>query len=261
MNEKMNKKCENCVFFDEGWCSWNDKPITLNLKKKCQYFDPLWTEEDEMLLKRVESMEKEESLKMEYKWKEKIWDQEKKTKMRNPIEMAAVILSIKPKYVKSILNGTKKFEFRKKIFKRKEISEILIYSSSPVQKIVGGFEIGRILKDTPENLWNTCKEYAGIGKDEFFNYFKDKRTGFAIEIKKLKIFSKKINPYEIIPDFHPPQSFCYYFLTRLERLEFVRNMYIDARDVLSKASLLNSIPQDLKKEMDEYVDLVMKFER
>jgi type I restriction enzyme S subunit len=179
---------------------------------------------------------------------------------KNTGKEMAVILSIKPKYVESILNGTKKFEFRKKIFKRKDVSEILIYSSSPVQKIVGGFEIGRILEDTPENLWNNCKEYAGIGKDEFFNYFKDKKNGYAIEIKKLKIFPEKIDPYEMIPDFHPPQSFCYFFLTRLERLKFVRKICIDAQEVLLEASLLDSIPQDLKKEINEYVDTVLKFE-
>ncbi|MHA1648504.1 MAG: hypothetical protein ACTSVU_09685 [Promethearchaeota archaeon] len=121
----------------------------------------------------------------------------------------SVLLSIKPKYVKSILDDSKKFEFRKMIFKRKNIIDVFIYSSSPEKKIVGVFEIGKILKDSPEKLWILCQDYAGISKEDFFKYFKEKDFGFAIEIKKLKIFSKKIDPYELIPDFHPPQSFCY----------------------------------------------------
>jgi hypothetical protein len=53
-----------------------------------------------------------------------------------------VLLSIKPKYVKSIIEGDKRYEFRKTIFKNREINRIYIYSSSPVKKIVGTFEIG-----------------------------------------------------------------------------------------------------------------------
>ena len=120
-----------------------------------------------------------------------------------------VLMSIKPKYVKSILDGTKKFEFRKKIFKRTDIDEIIIYSSSPEKKIVGVFKIGRILEDTPENLWDLCKDNSGISKEDFFKYFKNYFRGYAIEIKNLKIFSKKINPYEMIQGFRPPQSYCY----------------------------------------------------
>jgi predicted transcriptional regulator len=46
------------------------------------------------------------------------------------------ILSIKPKFVEEIISGRKRFEFRRRIFKKK-ISTILVYSSSPIQKFVG----------------------------------------------------------------------------------------------------------------------------
>ena len=120
-----------------------------------------------------------------------------------------VLLSIKPKYVKSILEGDKRYEFRKTIFKNREINRIFIYSSSPVKKIVGSFEIGGILEDHPNDLWNTVKEFAGIDNRDFFAYFEGKSRAFAIEIQNLQEFNDPIDPYEMMPGFVPPQSYCY----------------------------------------------------
>jgi len=120
-----------------------------------------------------------------------------------------VLLSIKPKYVKSIIAGEKRYEFRKMIFKNREINRIYIYSSSPVKKIVGTFKIGKILEDHPNNLWDMVKEFAGIDNRDFFAYFEGKSRAFAIEIQNLQEFNDPIDPYETMPGFVPPQSYCY----------------------------------------------------
>lgn len=120
-----------------------------------------------------------------------------------------VLLSIKPMYVDEILAGKKIFEFRKSIFKKKDISEVFIYSSSPVKKIVASFEIARIIADSPQKLWDKCQKYGGISENDFFDYFKNSDIGYAIEITNLNKFSEPINPYKIKKDFRPPQSYCY----------------------------------------------------
>jgi type I restriction enzyme S subunit len=120
-----------------------------------------------------------------------------------------VLLSIKPKYVKSILEGGKRYEFRKTIFKNREINRIYIYSSSPVKKIVASFVIGDILEDCPSDLWDTVKEHAGIDYLDFFAYFEGKSRAFAIEIQNLRELTDPIDPYETMPGFVPPQSYCY----------------------------------------------------
>jgi predicted transcriptional regulator len=51
-----------------------------------------------------------------------------------------VLLSLKPKYAEAILDGRKKYEFRRTIFKRKDISKIFIYSNNGVGQITGYFE-------------------------------------------------------------------------------------------------------------------------
>jgi len=123
-----------------------------------------------------------------------------------------VLLSIKPKYVEEIKNGNKRYEFRKSLCSAKnrdKLEKIFIYSSAPVQKIVARFFVEEILEDHPINLWNKCKEESGIEQVDFFKYFNDKNSGLAIKISELKFFRKAIDPKKIIPNFSPPQSFCY----------------------------------------------------
>ena len=122
-----------------------------------------------------------------------------------------VLLSIKPKYANQIVNGKKKFEFRKKIFKEFDNQKIYIYSSFPVKKIIGFFYYSRILKNKPEKIWEDCKNFGGITEKDFFNYFLQKEIGFAIEISYFKKFSKsnQLELKDLSESRYPPQSFIY----------------------------------------------------
>jgi predicted transcriptional regulator len=120
-----------------------------------------------------------------------------------------VLLSVKPKYAELIMKGSKKYEFRKVVFNNKYIEYVYIYSSSPVKKIVGIFRIGTIIEDRPLSLWDQLKGYSGMEEDEFFDYFENRKIGFAIEIKDFKRFEDPLDPKDLIPRFVPPQSFCY----------------------------------------------------
>src|SRR5690349_17595616 len=97
-----------------------------------------------------------------------------------------VLLSIKPEFARKIFEGSKKFEFRRSIFKNPEIKTVVVYASSPVQKVVGEFEIEKIINCDLETLWNQTEEHSGISKDYFLDYFSDKEKGFAIQIKNTK---------------------------------------------------------------------------
>jgi len=120
-----------------------------------------------------------------------------------------VLLSVKPKYVTSIMEGQKRYEFRKAIFRNRSVNRIFIYSSAPVQRIVASFEIGTILEDNPSVLWNRVRDYAGIADTEFFSYFAGRSRGYAIGIENLLEFDEPIDPKAVIPGFVPPQSYCY----------------------------------------------------
>jgi predicted transcriptional regulator len=119
-----------------------------------------------------------------------------------------VVLSIKPEFANKIFDGTKKYEFRRAIFKNPAVRKVVVYSSSPVQKIIGEFDIDQIIKYDLRTLWNKTKKHSGISEDFFFEYFINREQGFAIKIKNTKLY-----PYPkcIRKDYNlsPPQSFLY----------------------------------------------------
>jgi predicted transcriptional regulator len=120
-----------------------------------------------------------------------------------------VVLSIKPEFANKIFDGSKKFEFRKSIFKNENVKTILVYSSSPVQKVIGEFRIEKIIKHDLQTLWELTKEFSGITEEYFYEYFADKEQGFAIKIKTKTRYRK---PKCLREDFNltPPQSFAYW---------------------------------------------------
>lgn len=120
-----------------------------------------------------------------------------------------VVLSIKPQFANKIFDGTKKFEFRKAIFKNQNVTSVLVYASSPVQKVIGEFEIGEIFNFDLKTLWDKTKDHSGITEDYFYEYFADRKNGFAIQIKNKKRFA---TPKSLKEDYNltPPQSFAYF---------------------------------------------------
>ena len=121
-----------------------------------------------------------------------------------------VLLSIKPEFVNEIMSGRKKFEYRKKVFKRKDITTIVVYATKPLGKVVGEFEVDEIIEDTLDILWQETKRYSDITKKFFDEYFKDRDSGFAIKIKSFTAYDKPIELSEYDPNLKvAPQSFCY----------------------------------------------------
>lgn len=119
-----------------------------------------------------------------------------------------IILSIKPEFANKIFEGDKKFEFRRSIFKNKNVSKVIVYASSPISKVIGEFEIGEILFKDLNSLWNETKEFSGITEDYFYDYFIGKENGFALEVKRVKRYKKELCIKESFGKV-PPQSFTY----------------------------------------------------
>jgi predicted transcriptional regulator len=120
-----------------------------------------------------------------------------------------VVLSIKPEFAFKIFDGTKKFEFRKSIFKNENIKSVIVYASSPVQQVIGEFEIDEVLNYDLSTLWDLTQEHSGISEEFYYDYFANKEQGFAIKIKKTRRYRK---PKCLREDFNlsPPQSFAYW---------------------------------------------------
>lgn len=115
------------------------------------------------------------------------------------------LLSIKPRYAASILDGTKHYEYRKSIFAGNNINKVYIYASSPIKKVIGEFKVVSILCDTPQKIWQRTHKESGLSKAEFFDYFDGKDRGYAIQIMDFERFNIPLSL-----KCKAPQSFRYF---------------------------------------------------
>lgn len=119
-----------------------------------------------------------------------------------------VLLSIKPEFALRIFDGSKRYEYRRSIFKRDEVTKIVVYASDPIRKVIGEFEIGDILHEEPQALWAKTKKHAGITKTKFLEYFRNKKKGYAIQVNSTRMYDVPL-PLNSFMVSSPPQSFMY----------------------------------------------------
>jgi predicted transcriptional regulator len=119
-----------------------------------------------------------------------------------------VLLSIKPEFAFKIFDGVKRFEFRKIIFKKPNVKTVVVYASSPIQQVIGEFEIEDILTSAPGNIWELTKKHSGISEEFFYEYFADRDIAHAIKIRKATKYDKPLSLKESF-NVAPPQSYLY----------------------------------------------------
>jgi predicted transcriptional regulator len=130
----------------------------------------------------------------------------------------AVLLSIKPKYVDLILAGTKRVELRRS-WPSNDIGVMVLYSSAPIQRLVGIAFIDRIEERDFESLWVLADTNGGgVTYEELKAYVKGKKTAFGVMINHVKVAEVQIDPKNLFPDFTPPQSFLYLGPTDFHRV-------------------------------------------
>lgn len=120
------------------------------------------------------------------------------------------LLSIKPNFVEEMISGEKKYEYRKKVFKRPDVSSVIVYATKPYGKVVGEFEIEEIIEEDIDTLWNDTKHLSGISEEFFYEYFRNRESGFAIKIKEFIEYDRPLELSELDSKIKmAPQSFCY----------------------------------------------------
>lgn len=121
----------------------------------------------------------------------------------------SALLSIKPEFAEAILEGRKTYEFRRRIFQKADVRRVVIYSSSPVQRVVGEFTADEILALAPAKLWSVTSDGAAVSRKFFDDYFRGTATGFAVKIGNPRRFVRPRKLKDYCGLRQPPQSFCY----------------------------------------------------
>lgn len=120
---------------------------------------------------------------------------------------AVALLSIHPKYVDLIESGCKRVEFRRSRFAR-NIAHIVIYATSPYKRLVGFCYVERVVRDTPNRLWDEHGAKGGVPRETLMQYLDQLPVATAIVIRKFHPISERLD-LKAIGVKRPPQSFQY----------------------------------------------------
>lgn len=131
-----------------------------------------------------------------------------------------VLMSIKPRFAEAILSGCKHCEFRRAPFSQ-PVSHIIIYSTSPIQKIVGVVEVTGVEQSDLATIKERFLIDGHISECEFDEYFKGKVQGTAILLGSRFRLEEPVDINALWIDVSSPQSYCY---LQPERVSSVTNM-------------------------------------
>lgn len=129
-----------------------------------------------------------------------------------PLFKRNVLVSIRPEYASKIMNGQKTVELRRRFPETTAVgATILIYSSSPVQAIVGYATIKDVLHLPVKNIWRDYSEAACINKADFDAYFTGLTKGYVIILTDVKSLLNQLRAIDLQEEFGfvAPQSFRY----------------------------------------------------
>lgn len=117
----------------------------------------------------------------------------------------SIIISIKPKWAEAILDGSKRYEYRKGAPRRTETPfEMEIYATAPVKKIVGVAGIDEIYSGTVDEIIDKTLRFVPHTEKEVREYFDGSKKAHAFSIAYYRKFDE---PKEL--DGKAPRNFRY----------------------------------------------------
>ncbi len=123
-----------------------------------------------------------------------------------------LLLSIRPEYASKIFDGTKTVELRK-VRPRSEAGDwVLVYVSTPVQALIGMFQVAEVLETSPKHLWTLVHDQAGITKEQFDFYYAGAEKAYGIFLRTTRKLPAPISLRylkKLLAGFQPPQSYIY----------------------------------------------------
>lgn len=118
------------------------------------------------------------------------------------------LFSIHPRYARAILDGSKQVEFRRQGLSD-DVTHVIIYATSPVQEVVGMFEVAGVDKLPPNRAWKQYHHVGGIEKTAFERYYASADHAFVIRVRNPHAFETPFVLADLDERLRPPQSFMY----------------------------------------------------
>ena len=129
-----------------------------------------------------------------------------------------LLISIYPDFVEKILTGKKVFEFRKTLPSQLP-THLVIYATSPVQKVVAVAEIVGTISGSPSGIWDRTGKASGISRALYRQYFAGRKTANAFQLGRVCQLRRHLSLAEISPNLVAPQSYRFLDMTEFTLIQ------------------------------------------
>lgn len=133
----------------------------------------------------------------------------------------ALLLSVRPRFARALLAGTKTAEIRRRFPDVPESMTVVIYSSSPEKAILGTMRARRLIRSNAEDIWRNYGGVIGLEQSELTDYLHGARDCSVLELDTPALWQRPVDLHELrrVLGVEPAQSFRYLTGRQLARLE------------------------------------------
>lgn len=120
-----------------------------------------------------------------------------------------LVLAIHPVHAEKILAGIKTYELRSRFPGVDPGTKVYLYATAPISAVIGGFEVGAIVSDSPAHIWKTLSRSLCVTKSTFDEYASGRAALKAIEVLRPFRLDRPVSRrelQELSETYTPPQS-------------------------------------------------------
>jgi len=131
-----------------------------------------------------------------------------------------LLLSVRPRFARGLLDGTKTAEIRRRFPDVPEGMTVVIYSTSPEKAVLGTMRARRLVRSNSQDIWRDYSGVIGIQQAELDEYLEGARECSVLELDTPTRWPRPVALAELRHILHlePAQSFRYLTGNQLTRL-------------------------------------------
>lgn len=123
----------------------------------------------------------------------------------------ALLLSVRPQFAESILDGSKTAEIRRQRPDVRRGTLVIIYATRPTGAIVGTARISDMLEGNPAEVWEQHRTRININKEDYDSYLEGVSMTYVLLLERVQrlVPMLTLEQMRAATDFQPPQSYRY----------------------------------------------------
>jgi predicted transcriptional regulator len=123
----------------------------------------------------------------------------------------ALVLSLRPRFAKAILDGSKTAELRRQRVGAPPGTRVILYASSPAMAVVGTARISAVESLTPDMAWRHYRHRLGLLRTEFDDYLAGSSVACILSMQGVQSLDAPLPLKQLhhTVRFRPPQSYRY----------------------------------------------------